>query len=1337
MPECGISAFPLTTAQRGLWFTQKIAPEANMNIAESVEIHGMIEPELFQQALGQVVVEAEQLRVNIVESDGAPRQISKAVYDYGFPYIDTSGEPDPKAAAGTWMRHEMARPVDLVRDPLWVSALLKTGDTEYFWYHRAHHLVCDGYGGGLVARRLAEVYTAYAEGREPRENHFCTVENTLKAEAEYRQSRHFERDREYWRKQLAGLPEAVTLSRSARRHGLSSSLLRSSGRLSPETTRATVSLARAAGVSVPQVLISFIAAYYARATGAQDLVFGMPVSGRISRALRSAVGVCANMTPIRLRFERETTVFDLCAQVSRVMMQGLRHQQYRYEDLRRDLGLVGYDQNIAWLGGNIEPFDYRLSFGGAETTLRNLSNSSTEDLMVFVYDRGTGEGLQFDFDANPMLYTAGELDEHRRRFVLLLEGMLERPDTPLRRVDVLGKAERAWLVADWNATAGDMPQATLPSMVAAQAEKTPDAAAVVFGDTVLSYRQLQERSAAEANRLAASGVRPGDIVAVALRRSEQLPVALLAILRTGAAYLPLDLESPMERTRFVLEDARPVAVLVETGLEAEFALRGVRTLRWRGDGPDSGAAADASRLDERAYVLYTSGSTGQPKGVEIAHRNLSNFLEGMRRLLQPKTEERFLALTTLIFDIAGLELFLPLTTGSCVVIAGGEAVHNPPALAGLIRRAAVTHIQATPSVWRILLATPGLDVSHVHALVGGEALPAELAARLRKQARRVTQLYGPTETTIWSTAFELEQEVGDAAPPIGRPILNTQVYVLDSERELAPTGCTGELYIGGAGVARGYLNRAELTQERFVADPFAKDGSHMFRTGDLVRWTPDGLLEFLGRADDQVKINGHRIELGEIESVMAECDGVAQAAVTVLRQADGSGARLAGYLVRQPGNPLDVEEVRAFLEARLPGYMIPASLTVLEAMPLTPNGKLDRKALPPPNQGSGERTAGPVVQPATAVEQKLAALWRQVLQCENVGIHENFFEVGGDSLRAAEMAAAFPAWFGMELPLGKLLHTPTIAGMAQWVERAASGQTHPLGVVLALRRSEGDGQQQRPLFCIHPMIGFSMGFASLLRHLNEGIPVYGLQSRGLDRAVSLPGSVEEIAADYYAQIRQIQPEGPYRIVGRSMGGLIGYCIAEQMQEQGQHVELLAMIDTLLFTAVDRVGVRTEADEVRAALAFLDIVLPHESMPRTLHQLNRFLLEAGEAGATSVAYGAARLVREIGKTNPRFLEQLSAVMLNNVAVARQFVPRKLAVNLLYFQAMKVSGDLHGFVDRSPSAWQPFVEGRIEVHPLECHHEAVLEPGPAAEIGRVLQNRLSRTFLGEERRWVAHA
>jgi enterobactin synthetase component F len=918
------------------------------------------------------------------------------------------------------------------------------------------------------------------------------------------------------------------------------------------------------------------------------------------------------------------------------------------------------------------------------------------------------------------LYGVAELDEHRRRLLRLIEQVLANPSTPLRELDILGDKERQRLLLEWNDTAAAVPDISVPKLVEQWAAATPEAPAIVFGDTAVSYRELQERSLRQARSLRAHGVQPGDIVAVALPRSEQLLVVLLAIMRAGAAYLPLELDSPNDRIALMLEDASPKVLIAEPQMQARFGSSFTLLQPECGEALPDGKEPepDLSTPDSVAYVLYTSGSTGRPKGVEITHRNLGNFLHGMQEQLSPASNDRFLAVTTVIFDIAGLELYLPLMVGARVVMASNEALHNPRALARLIRHSGATHVQATPSLWRVLLSSSETRLNGVHALVGGEALSAELAARLKSMAARVTQFYGPTETTVWSTAFELE-EVGTGAPPIGRPILNTRLYVLDENRRPVVTGGIGELYIGGAGVAKGYLKRPELTAERFVADPFASDGSRMYRTGDLVRWSDAGLLEFIGRADGQVKINGHRIELGEIESLLLEHPSIAEAAVAAHRDAD-SIPSLAAYVVAERGCVVEMDALRGFLSGRVPTYMMPSSFMLLDVMPLTPNGKLDRKSLAVPQRVGRMEYAEPV----TPVEKKLAALWQEILKVERVGLHDNFFELGGDSLTAAVMSALFPEHLDVELPLGSVFEAPTIADLAVLVERLGSASLDPIGVMLTLRTVSKNAH--RPLFCIHPMAGISMGFSSLLRHLDPSMPVYALQSRGLRSSEQLPDSIEQIAADYLTEMRHVQPDGPYRLVGRSLGGLIGHAIVERMQAQGLEVEMLAMIDSYLFMGGERGGLRSEAEEVRAVMSFLNTHPLGENTPRTLKELAGVLVRTYDPHSIP-------LFQEIIRSNPQFIQNLCAVMINHLALARKYVPGKIDVDLLYFQAMQKKGDLDGIVDRSPSAWRSFIGGRIEVHELACHHEGVLDPVPAAQIGNTLRQwfsmpRLQRTPMG---------
>ncbi|WP_158628843.1 non-ribosomal peptide synthetase [Dyella choica] len=1318
-------SLPLTTAQRGLWVGQKIgAADATLNIAEMLEICGPVRPELFIRALWQVTREADTLRVSVIEHQGRPRQVVRSIYPGEFPYLDVSHEARPRAAAEAWMMEELNRPVDLANDPLWVSALFKAAEDRYYWYQRAHHVIFDGYSGGVIARRLAELYNAYVEGCEPAQCGFGPLQELIEAEAAYRDSDRLQRDREYWKEKLADLPEAVSLSRLGP-HSSMGGLRRSTGHLSAETVQRLHELGKRTSTSLPQLLIALVAAYYHRATGAQDLVIGMPVSGRINAALRKTPGMVANIVAIRLRFTPETTAIDLFAQVAQVVRQALRHQQYRYEDLRRDLGLIGQGKHIAWLGVNIEPFDYQLAFAGARVIPHNVSNGSGEDLTIFVYDRGNGSELRFDLDANPVLYSVADLDEHRRRLALLMDGVLDEPDRPLEQIDILGVQERRRLLHDWNDTAVPLAQESLPAFIAQHAQLTPNAPAVCCEDSTVTYRELHERSVWQAWQLLADGVRPGDTVAVMLPRNEQWLIVLLAIMRTGASFLPLDPDGPPERISMMLDDAAPIALIATPELCERFGLGGMLLLHpedLSGSLDANAEAPDWSRPDDTAYVLYTSGSTGRPKGVEVTHRNLGNLLQGMRLQLALGPSDRFLAIATMVFDIALLERFLPLMAGASVVIAGSETVRHPPSLLRLLQRQQVTHMWATPSLWRVLLASADAQLGQLHALVGGEALSAELANRLLQRASSVTQLYGPTETTVLSTSYELK-EVSSNAPPIGRPLCNTRLYVLDQHQQLVQTGAIGELYIAGAGVAKGYLHHRQLTEARFLPDPFAADGSRMYRTGDLVYWNSQGSLHFVGRADEQVKIRGHRVELGEIESRLVAHAAVVEAAVTAHRDQDGAMA-LAAYVVMQENRQLVASELRSYLARFLPEYMLPSHFIAAQAMPLTATGKLDRKALAPPVR---TQRAG-YTEPVTDVEKKLAALWQQVLGVERIGLNDNFFQLGGDSLSAAEMIARFPDCFGMELPLASLFEASTIAGLAAYLQRA-EGKSDPLGLVLPLRVSLRD----RPLFCIHPAVGLAWGYTGLLRHLDDKLPVYGLQSGGLSDIASLPATIAQMAGDYLAQVRRIQPEGPYRLLGWSLGGLIAHEMTAQLQSQGRQVEFLALLDAYPFVVDEAMTNADTSQEIRAILRFLGFHQHVEHPPASLAALTNLLCT--EYGVFSMP-----LVQEISRSHPQLVEQVSAVTLNNLQLARKHVPRRIDTDVLFFRAaQKESVDLSAQLYDRPEAWQLYVDGRIEVHDIACHHQAMLEAAPAAQIGRLVMQRLYalQTARPQSAQLVRHA
>ncbi|MGV2073134.1 MULTISPECIES: non-ribosomal peptide synthetase [Rhizobium/Agrobacterium group] len=1306
--------FPVSLAQAGLWVKQKVAPaDLSFVLAESIEIHGPVHPGLFCQALRRLSDDVAVTRSRIKEIEGQPHQVVMAAYCGVFDVIDFSGADNPGASAMDWMRKQMSKPLDLANDNLWGSSLLKLGATEWVWYHWAHHIIMDGFSGGLLARRLADIYSALAQGNQPEPYDCGSPQELLELERTYRDSVHFQRDKAYWSEQMKGLPEPVTLMK--KKGEPSGGLLRHTTVIDRQTVKALAEISRGFGASVPQALIALVAAYYAKATDCEELTMVTMVTARISQTMRRIPGMTANAVPLRFSITPDLSWRELTGQVSQQMSRALRYQRYRYEDIRRDLGMVRQDAQIAWLGVNIEPFDYDLRFDGQPTTVHNLSNGTMTDFTIFAYDRGDNGDLRIDFDANPALYTLEELADHEARFTRMLREILATPEQPLRDFSLLSKWERQEILTDWNDTSHKLPDQTWPELFRAQAARTPDAVALSFGGRQMTYGELDAASDHLAGYLMEKGAVPGSLVAVAVPRSENMVVALLAVLKSGAAYLPLDPADPASRVAMILEDAQPACVITTEEVAGNLpdATDNLIFL----DKPLERQGRDLPKgpsLTDTAYIIFTSGSTGRPKGVEIPHRGLMNFLLSMQDLLKLDSEDRLLAVTTISFDIAALELYLPLLAGARTVIALRSEVRDPAVLHGLIRSAGITIMQATPSLWRALLADHHEGLTGLRSLVGGEALPADLAHKMARLGHPVLNVYGPTETTIWSTNMPLLGSDLDSAP-IGRPIWNTRVYVLDRHCQPVPPGFIGELYIGGAGVAKGYLNRPDLTAEKFMADPFAGEGERIYRTGDLVRWRRDGVLDYLGRNDHQIKIRGFRVEPGEIEAALSALPQVREA-VVILRDDPGREKRLVAYVVPREGAvgevaSLDAADLSERLGKVLPVHMIPAAYVVLDAIPLNSNGKTDRHALPVPQWTVTEGIA----LPGTDAEKRLAALWCEILGLEQIGIHDSFFVLGGDSLAAAGMISAVRSRLKGEIPLGAVFETPTIAALAVHLDEASSGS--PLIEPVLAIRAKGE---RPPLFCIHPVLGLGWSFFSLAQHLSEDVPVYALQSDGLHDLAALPRSIEDMAALYVQRIRKIQPQGPYHLLGWSLGGLIAHEMTRQLQAEGQAIAFLGMMDSYHFKPAAQL--QDDATLARAALGFLGFDEKAAGDKPSLAELGDFVLKMFDTDNHV-------LLEQVHQFDPDFVERAKATILHNLEIAQRFTPGKIDADVHFFRAEPSAGSdaLNTILNYDAETWLPHVGGRVYLRDMTCNHHDMLNMEPASHISAVVQAELLREFL----------
>ena len=726
------------------------------------------------------------------------------------------------------------------------------------------------------------------------------------------------------------------------------------------------------------------------------------------------------------------------------------------------------------------------------------------------------------------------------------------PELPSDRV------ERTW---EWNQTQAEYPRDfCVHQLLEEQARRNPESVAIEFQGRSLSYAELDARSNQLAHFLRVRGVQADRLVGVCVERSLEMVVALLGILKAGGAYVPLDPAYPSDRIKYVLDDAHVTLLLTQDSMLASLPATTAEVMcldpEWRAfQHEDPGPITTEVTPENLAYVIYTSGSTGKPKGVQLEHRSVVNFLYAMRRTPGMTSDEVLVAVTTLSFDIAGLELYLPLLVGGRLVVASREATVDGRLLMKLLEQSGATIMQATPTTWRVLLESGWEGNPNLKVLVGGEALSADLACQLAMRCGPVWNMYGPTETTIWSSVYQVEGK-DEKLVPIGKPIANTTFYILDANRRTVAEGAEGELYIGGEGLARGYFERDELTAEKFVADPFSSQpGARMYRTGDLARYRQDGNVEFLGRIDHQVKIRGFRIELGEIEAVLEQHSGVNQA-VVVAREDTPGDKRLVAYVVPATPDTLTSAELRIHAGKQLPDYMTPTAFVQMAKLPVTPNGKVDRKALPAPTVSDFEAQTE-YVAPRDATERKLVQLWEDVLGIRPISVTASFFDLGGRSVLAARLFTKILRGFGKELPLSTLFRSPTVEQLAKELQPSAPTSEYPTLVTIQ------ENGSKPPFFCVHGGAGSTLFLHRLSRELGDDQPFYGIEPEGLDGKRFQRRTIEEMAAHYVAEVRKVQPKGPYYIGGYCFGGIVAFEMAQQLRQQGEQPAVVALFSAAL------------------------------------------------------------------------------------------------------------------------------------------------------------------------------
>ncbi|MFI8489222.1 amino acid adenylation domain-containing protein [Streptomyces rubrogriseus] len=1030
---------PLLAAQEGIWAGQQLDTDSPAyNTAEYLRIAGPVDTAVFDRALHRVVAETEALNVTFDTDDsGRPRQTATPAGDWRTHIADLTAEPDPHAEARAWMDQDMERPVDLTRGPVFGHALLRTGPQEHLWYHRVHHIALDGFGLSLVARRVAEVYSSLMAGDPVPDSGFGTLDSVREEEAAYLASARHTKDRAYWTGRYADHPTVATPAdraalpaRTFHRHVTD---------LDPSAANRLRTVARELSVTWSEVLLAVTAAHLHRLTGAPEIVLSLPAMGRLGSVSLRVPAMVRNILPLRIPVAPDDSLRDLAPRVSRELRAGLPHQRYRYEQLRRDLKLVGGGRRLSGPGVNIMPFEYDLKFAGHPSTVHNVSAGPVDDLAVNVYDRGDGTGLRFAVDANPDLYTEAATAAFQEGLLALLEQALTDPDRPLGGP----RAHHTVPVLD----GGPLPAPAGPvlSLIAGHAARRGDAVAVEHAGDRLTYARLFGPARDIARRVAARGVGRGDVVAISLPRGTEAVTAVLGVLMSGAAYCPLDPKAPAGRTARLLADTAPALVLTTGDRAADFADHTVLPLHEPDPAPDATETHGQGPRpvavpgpEDPAYVLQTSGSTGRPKGVQVSHGALAHFVAAATHRYGLGREDRVLQFAPLHFDASVEEIFLTLCAGATLVIRSDDMTESVPGFLDACARLRVTVLDLPTAYWHELAYTvstgaAALPESVRTVVIGGEpALPERVERWRRTVGTSVALLntYGPTEATVVATVADLHDPgLGAGDVPVGLPLPGTRAAVLD-----------GELYLLGPTLADGY--RPDVPDSaRFGPLTALPEAPRAYRTGDLVRIGEDGQLRYLGRADTEFKISGHRVQPAEVESALLTHPGVREAAVAGQILPDGT-RRLVAHLVTEDPAP-SAAAVREHLRARLPAAVIPSAVEFVGRLPRTGSGKIDRTALAVPPARRAPTTGSPL-------ERSVTGVWGQILGVDAVAVDDDVFDLGAQSLQVIQAANRLGAELGRDVKVAWLFQHPTAEGLARFLTQAQQRPATPAGLLPAL-----------------------------------------------------------------------------------------------------------------------------------------------------------------------------------------------------------------------------------------------------------------------------------------------
>lgn len=1319
---------PLTEPQLELWLACQFGgDDANRAYNESVSLRlrGPFTRMALEQAVNALINRHEAFR-SAFSGNGKTMLIFEQI-DVPFAHYDLTpfSAEEQQAAIRQFLSDEARYVFDLQNGPLVRVGLHRFAETEHLFTLTAHHLVCDGWSAGVALQDLGAFYSAYVQGRMPLLPPAESIGAYAAEELAFAQTNDYKTVETYWLDQFRGTVPVLELPtdfpRPSRRTYASQRL---DYRFDNDLTAAVRKLGQRAGCSfVSTLLVSFEVLLH-RLTGQTDLVVGLPAAGQSATDHGRLVGHCVNLLPLRSFPQPDQPFIDYLKSRREEILDAFDQQRLTFGGLLKKLPIPRDPARVP-----LVPVLFNVDYGLVEgidfqgLTVELISNPRQfEAADLFVNAGGAGDSLTLEWSYNTALFRPETIDGFMAQFVQLLRDVTADPTVRLGKTpepDLLTNAQEGALSGQHGIILGavaDYPHNTpLHTLLAETAAVFAQKTALEFNGQLFTYEKLHSRANQLAHRLVAKGIGPGQLVGIMLDRSPDMLIGLLAVLKAGAAYLPLDPSFPHDRLAFMLTDSAASLILTASKYAGRLNLARPELLVDEADG-EGLTEAPAMRVtsDSLAYVLYTSGSTGQPKGVQIDHRNLVNLLYTMRAWPGMQPTDKLLSVTTISFDIVGVELFLPLLVGGTVILADAETTRDGRLLLAALSQPGITHMQATPATYRMLLASGWEAKLPLAVMCGGEPMTNDLATKLLARSASVWNLYGPTETTVYSIGKQILAT--DEIITIGRPVQNTQVYLLDERQKPVTLGAVGEIYIGGDGVSRrGYLNRPELTAERFVQNPFG--AGTLYRTGDLGKQLPSGEILCLGRMDHQVKIRGYRIELGEIENTLTNFPDIREAAVVVREDRSGE-KRLVAYVVPDAslnGASTPKEQTSAWkqsLRQKLPDYMVPAELVALPSLPVGPTGKIDRKALAQLPLNGHQLIAASRAK--TPEETLLLRVWSNVLGITDIGLQDSFFDLGGHSMLALQVMTQLEKETNRRLPLSTLFEYPTIESLAKLLHQDA--QPTPLRSLVTIK-AKGT---KMPIYIVHGGGLNLLTFRGLVEHMDTEQPIYGFQARGLDGLEEPLDNMDAIAADYLDELLEHNPNGPYALAGYSFGGYIALEMARQLKAIGKTVKLLGMFDT-------------NAEESVEGRPFLN---------RLAWRLGRQLPKMAWIGRSLIEQPIPTL-----KYQGEFVERkvkgvLKAVGLSNeptyeeTEVGNEFLLRIMEKHEIAFQnyrmkpydgvidVFKASTRLYYVEDREFLGWKKYALRGVCVHNVPGDHKEMLLPPNDREFARILQAALDR-------------